>query len=94
MLRPHLALGYAVFVVAACSNDVHEAGAPGGAAGNGSGATGGGSGAGGSVANSGEGGAVGSAATRAAPGAVSRARAWTVRPTRVGERYRSRVAIV
>ncbi|WP_437985801.1 hypothetical protein [Sorangium sp. So ce117] len=48
-------------MVAACGNDVHEVDATGGAAGNGSGATGGG-GAGGSVANSGEGGAVGGTA--------------------------------
>ncbi|WP_437329017.1 hypothetical protein [Sorangium sp. So ce381] len=64
MLRLHLALGCAVFMVAACGNDVHE----GGAAGNGSGATGGTTGAGGSVANSGEGGAVGSAGTAGGEG--------------------------
>ncbi|WP_437717255.1 hypothetical protein WMF45_13060 [Sorangium sp. So ce448] len=68
MIRLHVALGCAVFMVAACGNDVHEAGATDGAAGNGSGATGGGSGAGGSVANSGEGGAVGSAGTAGAGG--------------------------
>ncbi|WP_438035918.1 hypothetical protein [Sorangium sp. So ce204] len=54
-------------MVTACGNDVHEASATGGAAGNGSGATGGG-GASGSVANGGLGGAVGSAGTAGAGG--------------------------
>ncbi|CAN92454.1 hypothetical protein sce2295 [Sorangium cellulosum So ce56] len=68
MLRLHLALGYAVLMVAACGNDVYEPGATGGAAGNGSGGSGSGSGTGGSVANSGEGGAGGSAETAGAGG--------------------------